>query len=195
MSDDVTGLEALVAELQLQSKAARASPPEVIERIIERAQAEQEALVRALGYSEVHARSDAARQKIFSEKVRTISSSLRRIFEEQSRDLKRLQGEVIRPLAGSIASAEHARLHLDGLSISIPGSNSSGKKRTSSAPQTAAVNPLDALARGYMGGEVAALVNSLRVFEPGIQQLEKSLEKLSLLLGSQIPSELANIID
>lgn len=78
-------------------------------------------------------------------------------------------------LSSSLSSAESVRLPLSSASSS-------------------AVSPLDALARGHFGEEIADLVNRLRASAEDISGLSKSLQQVQQQMMTDIAAEVATLV-
>ncbi len=163
-----SGLDALVAEvLGSRGKSSAARPSPTLERAIERATAEQVALSNSLYFASVHFNTVQEKDRRKQDSLKRIGAQIESSFKKQDAELQDLL-VIIQAMIRDTRLAEQVRIDLGG--------EANSRNSGSSRKQTALTNPLDALARGYMGVEIAAFVNSVRAFAVNYEALEVCID-------------------
>lgn len=194
MSSGISGLDSLVAEMaDVLSKTKNGNKlmqNESITRAIDRATTEQAALVQCLYFAEQHAKSAQAKERQQAVRVKSFNARAIGVVEKCDADIQEAL-KLVHNVVLETNNAEKCR-------IELPSGNSAHTNgrinRGSSTSSAAAVCPLDALCRGYMGAEVAALVNSIRTFANNFESIESCLTTVRRHIRKDIIKELETML-
>lgn len=190
MTSNITGLDALIAEFaELCSKhknGAKLMQSESLTRAIERATTEQSALVQCLHFAKIHVQSSQKKEELRLNAGKEFREKVNIAIDKCDLKLKTALQHV-RLVVSETANAENSLIELP---TRLSEKDSRVNKGSSHGKYSNAVRPLDALSRGFLGAEVAALINSIRTFASNFEDIDGCLASLRRYVKNEISKEL-----
>lgn len=188
MNSDISGLDALLSEvvdvLSKTKGGAKMMQNESITRAIERATTEQSALVQCLHFAEVHAKAQQQRKKASMDGIKNFKSKAAGIIDQCDTEIQ----DAIKLVHTVVLETERAESCLIELPTTTPQCGRSQSGRTNG------VKPLDALSRGFLGSDVAALINSIRTFANNFDSIQSCLGTVRRHIKTDIAVDLERIL-
>lgn len=156
LSSSQTGLDLLV-EMMIEILEPRKLLTPAIQRVIDRSQSEQMVLLKTIHESQKTTQKWKQVSRESHSIFKTMAKSLNDIFRETIKELQRLQN--------SLLTISRAWLTCGQSRIQLPHAAD-------------LVCPVEMLSRGYLGEEMASLMNTMKLYE---QDFTKLLEQITLL--------------
>ena len=179
LNSSFTALESLSKALQSQTKLSAAAQQQ-LQRLLDRAKAEQVSLVRCLLSKDHLLAQWCAGAKKTAAQLDSLSHSYTKIVEGVIAEVQPLRN-AFHDICNAIKDAEACRLPAGSAGIIVTPDNSNAsqsRSNSSSRASTVMVSPFDSICRGSAGKEMAALLISLQVHK---LEIEKAVEALSTL--------------
>ncbi|KAJ1444021.1 hypothetical protein B484DRAFT_441276 [Ochromonadaceae sp. CCMP2298] len=199
MRSCVSGLEALLEEVAEVALPKLSRPQQQrIQQAGDRARAEQVATVRCLAQTSRSLRQWAQHGSATAPALAALGERLSRAVERAGSELRTSAG-ALGTLARAVGEAERCRLRdsthsTDESSSTGASASDSHSRRGSRTAPSSSVSPLDSLARGAAGREVAALVETLRLLLPQLQDSAEGAQAASQVLGRELRRELGCVV-
>jgi hypothetical protein len=162
LSSSQTGLD-LFIEMMIEILEPRKLFTPAIQRVMDRSKSEQVNLLNSLHIFEKTTQQQVRYGQESHETLKKLSRSLNEIFKGTIKELHQLQQ--------SLTTISHAWLVCEQARIPMPSVNQPGI----SPPL---VSPVEILGRGYLGEEMAAFANTLRLYKQDLQHLTDNLNAL-----------------
>lgn len=164
-----------------------------LQSALEIAMAEQQALIRAHHRSRGQSRTYSTLLRRLSGQVDALVSALPRALAERMQGLQE-SSKVAGELVNALHQAEGSRVskldRLNSSTASVGSANGSQSSRRSSRDMDAPVAPVELLAQGRAGQELAYLMLTLRSAAPALGQLQKDLDGLCSEMDASLAAAL-----